>query len=153
MHSGKIRQVGAAFERSGSQAAHRSALDLRQSVSDVGEREIDLAGDHRGRRGRTALERDVHHLDAGAGLEQLDRVVGQAAGAAGTVVELAGIGLGIGHELGQRLQRQVLLDDDHLRDRADDADGRKIPQRIVTHLLVRVEGAIEMAPMLQTQNI
>src|SRR5207249_8883909 len=87
-----------------------------------------------GRRVPTALERDVHHLDAGAGLEQLDRVVGQAAGAAGAIVELAGISLGIGHELGQRLYRQVLVGDDHLRDRADDANRRKVPQRIVADL-------------------
>src|SRR6266508_2321048 len=139
-YGGEIRQVGAAFERGHGEAAHRSGLDLRQTLGHVGESEIDLAGDHRGGRRRTALERNVHHLDAGAGLEHLDRVVGQAAGAAGAVVELAGVGLGIGHELSQRLRRQVLLDDDDLRDRADDADGREVPQRIVAHLLVRIEG-------------
>jgi hypothetical protein len=51
----------------------------------------------------------VHHLDASAGLEQLDRVVGQAAGAAGAEVELAGISLGIGYELSQRLPSWAIV--------------------------------------------
>ena len=72
---------------------------------------------------------------SGARLEQLDRIVGEAAGAAGAVVELAGMGLGVGDELGHRLHRQVLLDDDDLRDRADDADRREVPDRIVADLL------------------
>src|SRR5260221_3589919 len=41
----------------------------------------------------------MHHLDAGAGLEQLHRVVGQAPGPVGAVIELAGISLGVGPEL------------------------------------------------------
>ena len=77
----------------------------------------------------------MHHLGAGARLEQLDGVVRQAADAAGAVVELAGIGLRVGDQLGHRLYRQILLDDDRLHDRADDADRRQVLHWIVSELL------------------
>src|SRR5262249_8403004 len=82
----------------------------------------------------------MHRRDAGAGFEQLNRVVGQAAGAAGTVIELAGVGFSIGHQLSHRLPPPGLVDDDHLRDRADDTDGREILYRVVAYFLQRIEG-------------
>ena len=97
------------------ETAHRAGLHLRQAVGHVGEGKIDVAGNYCGGRLPAALERDVHRRSPGARFEQLDRVVGQAAGAARTIVELLGIGLRIGHELGHRLDRKLLLDDDHLR--------------------------------------
>jgi hypothetical protein len=45
------------------------------------------------------------------------------------------MGFGVGDELGERLHRQVLLDDDDLRDRAHDADWREIADWVVTDLL------------------
>ena len=59
----------------------------------------------------------------------------QAADAAGAVVELAGIGLRVGDQLGHRLHRQILLDDDRLHDRADDAHRRQVLHWIVSELL------------------
>ncbi len=136
VHRRHIGEIRAALERGDGERARRARLDLRQGVGHVGEGQVDLAGDHRRGRGRAALERDVHHAGAGAGLEQRHRIMRQAADAARTVVELAGIGLGIGDEFGQRLHRQLLAGEEDVRRAIDQRDRREIAHRVVGHVLV-----------------
>ena len=89
MHRGQIGEVGAAFERGHRQAADRVLASICGSASVMlAKAKSTSPADHRRRRGRAALEGNVHRLGAGADLEQLDRIVRQAADAAGAVVEL-----------------------------------------------------------------
>jgi hypothetical protein len=62
-------------------AADHCGLDLRQGVGHVGKCEVDIAGNHGGSRWRATLERNMRRRGTGAGQEQLDRVMGQAADA------------------------------------------------------------------------
>src|SRR5262245_45008083 len=54
---------------------------------------------------RDAAIRHVDQIDASHHFEQLARHVGRASDAAGRHVDLAGIGFGMGNELGNRLGR------------------------------------------------
>ena len=74
-----------------------------------------IAGHHRLHRRRAAAVGDVLELDAGSLAQQFDHQVGLRGRAGGGVVELVGIGLGAGDELGQRLGLHLGIDQEHHR--------------------------------------
>jgi len=80
----------------------------------------------------------VDHIDAGHHFEQLARNVGATADAGRRHVEFAGIGLGIGDELGNRLgrNRQVHHHDVGISD--DARDRRDVADEIEVELVVQV---------------
>ena len=95
-----------------------------------------MAGDHVGERGRAALVGNVRHLDAGHALEQLPIEMVGRSGPARCERQLAGIVLGIGHELGHRMHRQGRRHHEDERDPAAERDRDEILDRIVRQLLV-----------------
>ena len=70
------------------------------------EHDLHLAGKHIGERRRAAPVGHVLHVDAGQHLEQFARHVDRGSVAGRRHVELAGIGLGVGDQLGNGLDRQ-----------------------------------------------
>jgi hypothetical protein len=73
------------------------------------EHELHLSADQIGERLRDAAIRHVHHVEPGHHLEELAGDVGRGPIAAGTDIDLAGIGLGIGDEFrnGARGKRRI----------------------------------------------
>ena len=72
----------------------------------VVEHDLHLAGKHIGKRRRAAAIGHMHHVDAGEHLEEFTGHVDRGPVAGRCHVELAGIGLGIGDQLGDGLDRQ-----------------------------------------------
>ena len=87
------------------------------------------AGKHLGQGIRQQLERHVHRVDTGCLPEELTGHVRAAADAGRTHVELAGTRLGMREELGQRLHRKLLRDDQHVRERCDLHHHREVLDR------------------------
>ena len=105
---GDRRQVGEQREspcRRDRERAQLARLYLRLQRLHDREHHLRLAL-HRGRDGgRRAVERDVHRIEAGHGLEQLHVEVRRAAVADRRVAELARVGLGVGDQFLQRCAR------------------------------------------------
>ena len=79
------------------------------------EGQVHLAAQQVLQRRARALVGHVHHLHAGLLLQHGTRHMLQRAVARRGIVELAGVGLGVAHQLGQRLHRQLGAHDDDLR--------------------------------------
>ena len=97
---GTLRDAAALRVRSRPPA--RAASPSRSSgkhAADVAEEHLHLPAQHAGHRLGGALVGDVDDIDAGAQLEQFGREVGGIAVPGRAVIELAGIGLGVGDEL------------------------------------------------------
>ena len=77
----------------------------------------------------------------------------RGAGAGVAVGELAGIGARVGDEFGQRLHRQIGMDDQHIRRDEDLADGREILDRIVGELLVHARAEDERGVAAHHQRV
>ena len=102
----------------------------------VVEHHLHLAGDQIGERRRAAAVGHVDHVDAGQHLEQFAGHVDRRAVAGRRHVELAGIGLGVGDQFGDRLDRQRRVHHHHVG-KADDARDRlDIAQEIEIELVV-----------------
>jgi len=82
-------------------------LDVRQAGGHRVGDHLHLAGDDGGQHRRGAAVRHVQDVDAGFELEQLHQQVRRNTKALRAPAELAGIGLGVGHHLGQRFRRHV----------------------------------------------
>ena len=82
-----------------------------------------------------ALERNVHQLGAGHGLEHLGREMRRGAGTGRRVVEAGWLRLGVVDELLDVLHRQRRMHHQHQRDRGDLGDRREILDRVVGLLL------------------
>src|SRR5262245_45664108 len=104
--------------------AQLPALDQRQAGGGAVDDVVDRTGQEALHRGRAAAEGNVLHLDTGLAVEQ---IAGEARGDdAGTVVELAGIGLGARDELLDRVRSVVRA---HAQQRGvlrSERNGRKI---------------------------
>ena len=73
----------------------------------VVEHHLHLPGDQIGERRRAAAVGHVDHVDARQHLEQFARHMDRGPVAGGRHVELAGIGLGVGDQFGDRLDRNL----------------------------------------------
>src|SRR5215472_16054594 len=81
-----------------------------------------------------AAIRHVRHLDAGGELDHFTGEMRRGADPGGCEVEPAGIGLGIGDELSERLYRQRQRRDDHRRRGADDRNRLQSVEEIVRNI-------------------
>src|SRR5215211_5870285 len=77
----------------------------------------------------------MRHLYAGAGLEQLNRIVHQPPHTAGCVVQYSRVGLGVYDQFYDRLHGNGWVDYNRLWDSADDTDRAEALQRVVADLL------------------
>ena len=84
-----------------------------------------------GEHGRRPAIGHVHDVDAGFELEQFGEQVRRGAEALRAPADLARIGLGVGHHLGQRLHRQVAVNGHDLRRVDELADRHERLDRIV----------------------
>ena len=75
------------------------------------------------------------HLGAGACHEQLGRQMRARADAGGTIVQLAGLGLGQRDQFLDVVHRQVLAHDEHMLEGAGAGQRREILHRVVARLL------------------
>ena len=71
-----------------------------------GEKNLHLSAEQIGERGPATTIGHVNHVDPGHHLEQLAGDMGRAPVASGCHVDFAGMGLGLGDELGNRLGRK-----------------------------------------------
>ncbi len=131
---GRGRHVGqplAACRRGDGERAQLAGLDLRDHDGrGVGEH-LDLAGQQVGDRRIGAAIGHVHDVDAGLELEHLGEQMRRGAVALRAEHDLAGIGLGIGDKLGERLHRHRWRDAHHQRRDDEQADRREDLERIV----------------------
>ncbi len=83
-------------------------------IGDVEQHGVDRAGQQVVDRRRGAAIGHVQQVGAGLALEQLDREMGDAAGAGGAAVHLAGIGLGMGDEALEIADAELAVDGQRL---------------------------------------
>ena len=98
-HVGQGRRALRAGHR---QRLELAGLDLRHRRRQVVEHHVHVAAQHAQQRRARAAVREVRHVHAGHALEQFARQVDRGAVAAGSHVELAGIGLGVLDEVRRR---------------------------------------------------
>ena len=109
-------------------AADAAVLNERHRGRERHHRDLDVAGDQRRVDLRVAAERHREDVDAGRVLDHLHGQVQRIADAARSVVELAGIGLGLGDQLlhrgdaGFRARHQDEVGGDELRHRREVVD-------------------------------
>ena len=107
---GDRRQVGQrriALDRRDPERAQAAGLDVRQQHRDGVDRHLHVAGEQVLQRRAGAAIGDMHDVDPGHHLEQLARQMRARADAGAGEIELAGIGLGVGDQLGDGLDRQA----------------------------------------------
>src|SRR5262249_58261204 len=78
----------------------------------------------------------MNHINASHHLEQLASYMGSGAVAGGGHVDLAGVGLGIGDELGDRLDRKRWIDLHDERFARDPCDRHDVTNEIETELVI-----------------
>ena len=124
----QVGRVGRALQRGDADAAHPAVAHQRQAGAGVLDADRHDAAHDVGQVG--AAIGDVLHLDAGEMAEQLARHVLRRADARRAVAELAGIGLGVGDQVGDRLHRQVVVDEEDRGHGERRRDRRQVLQRI-----------------------
>jgi hypothetical protein len=122
----------ATLERGDADAAHTAVAHERHPCSGVLDTDGNDTAHDIGEIG--AAIGNVLHLDAGQDTEELTRDVLRRADAGRAVGELAGIGLGIGDQVGHRLYRQVVVDHEDGRHRERGRDRREVADRIEGHV-------------------
>ena len=122
------------------QHAHRAGRGMRQRFRQRNEHRRHVAADDVGERRRGAAIAHRVHFQSRALEEQRHQQIADAARpAAAGISELLRTRLHIGDELLQRLDRQLAVDDQHLRAGADQADRREVLHRVVGRLAERRE--------------
>ena len=96
---------------------------------------LDVSAEQRVEHLGVALERHVHEVGAGHGLEHLGRQMRRGAGAGGGVVETRGLRFGIFDELLDVVHRQRVVHHQHQRDRRDLRDRDEILHGVIRLLL------------------
>ena len=114
-HGGDVRQHVDAFVGRHREHARLAALVQLIDRRELDEAEIDMAGDQIGQSERRALVGQVHQLGAGEAHEQFGREVRRGADALRSIIELAGVGLGVGNEFLHGLGRKILPHHQHVR--------------------------------------
>ena len=120
-HGRHVRQRRRARRRGHRNGAHFAGTDMGDRRGEHVEHHLHPAADQVGQGLRRTAIGHVDDVDAGHELEQLGRDMGSGAVARRGEVELAGIGLGIGDELGNRFDRQRRI---HLHDHGGAHDAR-----------------------------
>ncbi len=123
-----------ALERSDAEPAHAAVLHVRQRRHHVAEVHLDVSAHDIGERGRGALVGDVHHLDAGRGLEDLGREVLGAPDPRGSMAQRIGARFRERDELLRVLRRHRWMHHDHARQFCDVRDVREVAHDIEIEL-------------------
>ena len=113
----KVGRSGSSAARFGPghrEGAHLAGLDVRQRPAERREPDFGAAGQHVGDALRHLAVGHVLHLDAGHVAEQHGGEMRARADADRAVVQLAGIGLGVGDHVLDRLERRLHRDREHL---------------------------------------
>ena len=150
-HGRHVGQRDGARRRCDGKRIERAALDLRRHHRGVADDRVDLPADHVGQRRAGRAERHVGDVDAGLAPEQLDGQVRDRADPGRADRDLAGIGLGVGDEFGQRLRRQLRVGHQHLGGEPDAAERDEVLLDVVGDLLARgmtVNGPIAPSRMV-----
>ena len=117
------------------------------------ERHRDMAAEQIGQRRAGALVGNMHQRDAGGAGEIFAGDVAGGAGAGRAEIDLAGIGLGVGDQLGDGFGRKRRMHHQRIRRVADQADRRKILARIVADVLVERRPDRERAGIAEHQRV
>jgi len=118
------------------QSAQLALLRRTESGRHGREGDLDLLAEQAQHDVGRALVGDMDVVDAGGEAERLGRQVGEAADAARTVVQLAGIGLGERDELGDRLGRRRRRHHHQRRDARQHGDRHEVLLGVVVELPV-----------------
>jgi len=118
------------------QGAEFAGPDVFDRRGHGGEHDVHLPREEVGECGRRAAVRHVVHVDAGHHLEQLARNVGATADAGRGHIDFAGIGFGVGDEVGNCLGRNRWVQHQDVGVANDASDRRDIADKIVIELVV-----------------
>ena len=129
------------------------AATLAVRGRDRRERHRDMPAQQIGQRGAGALVGNMHQRDAGGARKIFAGDVARGAGAGGAEIDLAGIGLGVGDQLGHGLGRERGIHHQRIRRIADHADRRKILARIVADILVERRSDRQRAGIAEQQRV
>ena len=115
--------------------AQRAGAHVLQGRRGQPEMHLHVAAEQRVEHLGVALERHVHQIGAGHGLEHLGGEMRRGAGARRRIVDAARLRLGVGDELLEVGHRQRRVHHQHQRDRGQLGDRREILDRVVGRLL------------------
>jgi head-tail adaptor len=134
-HCRSIGKLRDAFGVGQGQKPYVAAADAFNDVRDVAEKDLHRAGNERENGCRRALIRDRDEIDAGARGKCRGHKVTARTDAPGSIIELAGIGFGVGDEFGDRANAKIGMHGERHPVHRDDADRGQVPDRIVIELL------------------
>ena len=132
---GNIRRGIRTRRRGDADGDELAGSDVLDDLHDRRKRDRNLSAEQIGH--VAALVRHLHHVGAGHHLEQFAGHMRPGADAGRRDVELAGIGLGIGDQLGHRFHRKLRIDHDDERGAADGADRREVAGEIEIQMLIK----------------
>ena len=110
-----------------------AGLDVLEALRAGGEEQLHLSADRVGDRRRAAAIRHVQHLDAGHALEQRGAQMIGRAGPGRRIGDLAGIGLGVGDELRDRVRRHRRVHHHGVGHVGEQRDRREILHAVERH--------------------
>ena len=129
------------------------AETLAMRGRDRRERHRDMPAEQIGQRRAGAFVGNMHQRDAGRAGEIFAGDVAGGAGAGRAEIDLAGIGLRIGDQLGNGFGGKRRMHHQRIRRVADQADRRKILARIVAGILVERRSDRERAGVAKQQRV
>jgi len=136
VHRWQVRQRFGAHGARHRKRPQRAGIDVLDRSRNAAENHLHLAPDEIGQCGRQAAIRHESDIDAGLHLEQRAGHMIHAAGAAERHFELARVGLGIGDEFGNGLDRQRWIDHGDERHAHQSANRRNVPNEVETEIFI-----------------
>ena len=136
IHRGHIRQGRVTLFATHCDDLELFLLDLRHGGGQALEHQVHLARHEVGVGGRAAFVGNVDDIQTGGELEQFPGQVGGGARTAGGVIELAGVGLGVGDQFPQVVGWHLGVGQQHIRVGGDHRDGNKLV-RVVAQFFVK----------------
>ena len=116
--------------------------DGRQGIGN----DLDIAGQDGGEHGRGSAVGHVHNIDTGFELEHFGEEVRPGAESLRAPADLPRVGLGVGHDLSQRVCRQVHVHGNDLRQFDQASNRRKRLGRIIADVAVHSRACCQCAP-------
>jgi hypothetical protein len=136
-HGRNVREcLGSCYARH-SQRAQLACSDWLDHARRRKEHDLHLSADEIGQGGRPAAIGHIDQVDASHHLEQLTRHVWPGSRSRICHINLAGMGLGISDELGNRLGRNRWMDDHHVRRANDAPNWRDVPNEAEIKFVVK----------------
>ena len=137
LNSGRhFRQRRVAFLAGHRQCADLALLVIRGGLRNALRHELHLTTNQVGKRRGAALVGDVHQIRSGRVLVHLRHQMADTAVTGRAEVDAAGVGLGVGRELAQRLGRHLVIHQQCQRLHGGTGDGREVFERVVGQLAV-----------------